>query len=92
MKCCFLFLFRVQESAYWSMNMNAYKFGFSGLGSSSYCGPYEVNDHLARTEVSRSGWEYPSTMDEEPSTTDSHSHSQSEGDAVMGVHAIPEEC
>ncbi|XP_059443403.1 E3 ubiquitin-protein ligase BIG BROTHER [Corylus avellana] len=79
-----------QESAYWSMNMNSYKFGFSGLGSSSYYGPSEVNDHLARMEVSRSGWEYPSTMDEEPATTDSHS--QSEGDAVMGVHAIPEEC
>ena len=86
----FSFLFCVQESAYWSMNMNSYKFGFSGLGSSSYYGPLEVNDHLARMEVSRSGWEYPSTMDEEPATTDSHS--ESEGDAVMGVHAIPEEC
>jgi E3 ubiquitin-protein ligase BIG BROTHER-like protein len=72
------------------MNMNSYKFGFSGLGSSSYYGPSEVNDHLVRMEVSRSGWEYPSTMDEEAVTTDSHS--QSEGDAVMGVHAILEEC
>lgn len=70
------------------MNMNSYKFGFSGMGSTSYCGPYEVNDHLSRTEFSRSGWEYSSTIHEEPATTASHSHS--EGDAVMGVHAIPD--
>ncbi|KAB1224732.1 E3 ubiquitin ligase BIG BROTHER [Morella rubra] len=77
-----------QESAYWSMNMNSYKFGMSGPGSTSYYGPYEVNDHLSRMEASRSVWEYPSTMHQEPATTDS----QSEGDVVLGVHAIPEEC
>lgn len=69
------------------MNMHSYKFGISGLGN-TYYGPYEVNDHLPRAEVSRSAWDYPSTINEEPATTDS----QSEGDAVMGVHAIPEEC
>ncbi|GMY22416.1 E3 ubiquitin-protein ligase BIG BROTHER-like [Fagus crenata] len=76
-----------QESAYWSMNMHSYKFGVSGPGS-TYYGSYEVNDHLPRAEVSRSAWEYPPTINEEPATTDS----QSEGDAVMGVHATPEEC
>lgn len=70
------------------MNMNSYKFGMSGPGSTSYYGPYEVNDHLSRMEASRSVWEYPSTMHQESATTDS----QSEGDVVLGVHAIPEEC
>lgn len=76
-----------QESVYWSMNMHSYKFGLSGPGN-TYYGPYEVNDHLPRAEASRSAWDYPSTINEEPATTDS----QSEGDAAMGVHAIPEEC
>lgn len=83
----FSYFLSVQESVYWSMNMHSYKFGISGPGN-TYYGPYEVNDHLPRAEVSRSAWDYPSTINEEPATTDS----QSEGDAVMGVHAIPEEC
>lgn len=79
----------IQESVYWSMNMNSYKFGFSGPGSTSYYGPYEVNDHLPRMDVSRRAWECPSMMNtEEPPTTDS----QLEGDAVMEVHDTPEEC
>jgi E3 ubiquitin-protein ligase BIG BROTHER-like protein len=78
----------IQDNAYWSMNMNAYKFGFSGLGSTSYYSPYEVNDNLPRMDVSRMAWEYPSVVSaEEPTTTDT----QFEGDANMGVHAIPEE-
>ncbi|KAG2668642.1 hypothetical protein I3843_14G001200 [Carya illinoinensis] len=76
-----------QESAYWSTNMSSYKFGLSGPGS-SYYGPYEVNEHLPRTEVSMSVWEYPSTMNQEHAFADS----QSEGDAIMGVDSIPEEC
>ncbi|XP_040991163.1 E3 ubiquitin-protein ligase BIG BROTHER-like isoform X3 [Juglans microcarpa x Juglans regia] len=76
-----------QESAYWSMNMNSYKFGFSAPGS-TYYGHYEASDNLPRMEVSRGAWEYPSTMNQEHASTDS----QSEGDAVMGVHSIPEEC
>ncbi|KAL5543399.1 hypothetical protein UlMin_007183 [Ulmus minor] len=61
-----------QESLYWSMNMNAYKFGFPGPASTSYCGPYEVNDHLPRVDVSRMVWEYPSVMNtEELPATDS---------------------
>ncbi|XP_048232157.1 E3 ubiquitin-protein ligase BIG BROTHER isoform X2 [Ricinus communis] len=79
---------QVQENAYWSMNMNAYKYGFSGPGS-TYYDPYEVNDNLPRMDVSRSTWEYPSVVNmEEATTTDT----QSEGDAVVGVHASPEEC
>ncbi|KAL5550202.1 hypothetical protein UlMin_000378 [Ulmus minor] len=54
-----------QESLYWSMNMNAYKFGFPGPASTSYCGPYEVNDHLPRVDVSRMVWEYPLVMNTE---------------------------
>lgn len=79
----------VQESVYWSMNMNSYKFGFSGPGSTSYYGAYEVNDHFPRMDVSRRAWEYPSMMNtEEPPTTDS----QLEEDVIMGVHDTPEEC
>ncbi|KAG6792911.1 hypothetical protein POTOM_002074 [Populus tomentosa] len=77
-----------QDNAYWSMNMNGYKFGFSGLESTSYYSPYEVNDNLPRMDVSRMAWEYPSVVSaEELTTTDT----QFEGDANMGVHAIPEE-
>lgn len=79
----------IQESVYWSMNMNPYKFGFTGSGSTSYYGPYEVNDHLPRMDVSRRTWECPSIMNiEEPPTTDS----QLGEDADMGVHDTPEEC
>ncbi|KAJ6905351.1 hypothetical protein NC652_023181 [Populus alba x Populus x berolinensis] len=77
-----------QDSAYWPMNMNAYKFGFSGPGSTSYYSPYEVNDNLPIMDVSRTAWEYPSVVNaEEPTTTDT----QFEGDEDMGVHAIHEE-
>ncbi|KAK6933782.1 Zinc finger, RING-type [Dillenia turbinata] len=59
-----------QESMYWSMNSNSYKFGYSGLGS-TYCSSYELNDHLRRTEVSRRAWEYPLAMQiEEPNTVE----------------------
>lgn len=76
-----------QENVYWSMSMNAYKFGFSGMESTLYC-PYEVNDHLPRTDVSRRTWDYPSMLNsEEPATLDM----QPGGDAVVGMHAIPEE-
>ncbi|KAI5576575.1 hypothetical protein Peur_036530 [Populus x canadensis] len=77
-----------QDSAYWPMNMNAYKFGFSGPGSTSYYSPYEVNDNLPIMDISRTAWEYPSVVNaEEPTTTDT----QFEGDEDMGVHAIHEE-
>lgn len=79
----------VQENAYWSMNMNAYRYGFSGPGSTSYYSPYEVNDNLPRMDISRTAWEYPSVViAEEPTTADT----QFEGEAVMGVQTITEEC
>lgn len=84
----FSFQCSIQDSAYWPMNMNAYKFGFSGPGSTSYYSPYEVNDNLPIMDVSRTAWEYPSVVNaEEPTTTDT----QFEGDEDMGVHAIHEE-
>ena len=78
----------IQENLYWSMNMNSYKFGFSGPGS-TYYGAYEVNEHVPGIEVSRSAWEYPSSMIvEEPTTVET----LPTGNAVMNEHAIPEEC
>ncbi|XP_050212294.1 E3 ubiquitin-protein ligase BIG BROTHER [Mercurialis annua] len=77
---------QVQEYAYWSMNMNAYKYGFSG---NTYYDSYEVNDNVPRIDLSRATWEHPSALNiEEPTNIDT----QSEGDAVVGVHASPEEC
>ena len=77
------------------MNMNSYKFGYSGPESTSYYGSYEVNDHLPRMDVSRRAWEYPSMVTEESLPT---TNSQPEGDenadadAEAEVHATPEEC
>ncbi|CAK9139348.1 unnamed protein product [Ilex paraguariensis] len=78
-----------QETAYWSMNMNSYKFGLPGPGSTSYYGLYEINDYLPRMDFSRRAWEYPSMANiEEPITIDV----QSGGSASSSMHAIPEEC
>ncbi|KAH1222997.1 E3 ubiquitin ligase BIG BROTHER [Glycine max] len=79
-----------QESVYWSMNMNPYKFGLSGPGSTSYYSSYEVNGHLPRMEIDRAEWEYPSTITtvEEPATTDSPPRR----DGVTNMQTIPEEC
>ncbi|WCJ18948.1 RING/U-box superfamily protein [Euphorbia peplus] len=78
---------QIQENAYWSTNMNAYKYGFSGPGSTSYYAPYEVNDNLPSMDVGRATWGYPSVVDvEEPTTADTHS----EEDASL-LHTSPEE-
>ncbi|XLS69217.1 hypothetical protein HN51_020240 [Arachis hypogaea] len=78
-----------QECVYWSMNMNQYKFGLSGPGSTSYYGSYEVNDHLPRMEINRAEWEYPSvTITEEPATADSPPIRE----GVTSMQTIPEEC
>lgn len=80
----------VHESVYWSMNMNPYKFGLSGPGSTSYYGSYEVNDLYPRMEMNRGEWEYPSTLTvEEPATT---TDSPSRRDGAADMHTIPEEC
>ncbi|KAK7283881.1 hypothetical protein RIF29_13629 [Crotalaria pallida] len=78
-----------QESDYWSMNMNPYKFGMSGPGSTSYYGCYEVSGHLPRMEINREEWEYPSVMiTEEPVTADSPPRR----DGTTSMQTIPEEC
>ncbi|PSS26463.1 E3 ubiquitin ligase BIG BROTHER like [Actinidia chinensis var. chinensis] len=77
-----------QENAYWLMNINSYKFGVPGQGS-SYFDPYEVNDHLSRMDINRSAWDYPSALNvEEPPEIDTYSGET----RVLNMHAIPEEC
>ncbi|GFP95536.1 E3 ubiquitin ligase big brother [Phtheirospermum japonicum] len=49
-----------QESQYWSMHMNSYKYGVSGQESTSYYGLYENVDHGQRMDFSRRAWDYPS--------------------------------
>lgn len=78
-----------QENVYWSMNMNPYKFGFSGPESTYYYGEYEENYHLPRVDAGRRTWEYGSTMNtDEPTNTDT----QCEGESTINVLATPEEC
>ncbi|KAL3622499.1 hypothetical protein CASFOL_033910 [Castilleja foliolosa] len=48
-----------QESQYWAMHMNSYKYGVSGQ-ESTYYGVYENVDHGQRMDFSRRAWEYPS--------------------------------
>lgn len=85
--CCHML--SMQESVYWSMNMNPYKFGLAGLGSLSYYDSYEVNEHFPRMEVNWGEWEYPSTVTvDEPATIDSPSGR----DGVTSMQTIPEEC
>ncbi|KAF2293597.1 hypothetical protein GH714_003160 [Hevea brasiliensis] len=76
-------------SAHWIMNMNVYKYGFSGPGSASYYNSYEVYDNLSRINVGRGAWEYPSVVNVQEPTS---AGTQSEGDAVASVHTLPEEC
>ena len=60
----------IQEAAYWSMNMHSYKFGLPGPGGASYYGPYEVNSHFPRMDMSRRPWDYPlMTNSDVPPTT-----------------------
>ncbi|RID64754.1 hypothetical protein BRARA_D00004 [Brassica rapa] len=47
-----------QDSLYWTMNTNAYKFGFSGSDNASFYGSYDLNDHLSRMSIGRTNWEY----------------------------------
>ncbi|KAL6964835.1 RING-type E3 ubiquitin transferase [Sarracenia purpurea var. burkii] len=79
--------FHEQENAYWSMNINSYKFEVPGQGS-AYFDYYEVNDHLSRMDINRRTWEYPSALNvEEPIAIDMVSG----GNTVLTMHAIPEE-
>ncbi|CAI0405245.1 unnamed protein product [Linum tenue] len=78
------------DNSYWSMNMNAYKYGFSsGPESTSYYDHYEVNDNLPAVDVTRRAWEYPSVANAQEPTTEVHSQEET---TVTDVHTIPEEC
>lgn len=60
--CCCLHKFPYfaysQDSLYWTMNTNAYKFGFSGSDNAAFYGSYDLNDHLSRMSIGRTNWEY----------------------------------
>lgn len=78
-----------QESAYWSANMNLYRFGTSGYGGTTFYTPYEVNNNIPRVDVSRRTWEYPSAISmESPIAVDA----QIENNLVTGVDTVIEEC
>ncbi|CAN8280555.1 unnamed protein product [Cochlearia groenlandica] len=47
-----------QDNMYWTMNTNAYKFGFSGSDHSSFYGSYDMSDHLSRMSIGRTNWDY----------------------------------
>nr|GMC86472.1 E3 ubiquitin ligase BIG BROTHER [Ipomoea batatas] len=59
--------FHNEETTYWSMNMNWYKFGFSGMENSYYT-PYECSSHLSTMDLTeQQPWNYPVMMNvEEP--------------------------
>ncbi|KAJ8748830.1 hypothetical protein K2173_011388 [Erythroxylum novogranatense] len=66
----------LQENAYWSLNMNAYKFGFSGPGTTAYYDTHYGNNNLPRMDTAGRAWEYPSPSVvniEEPTITDTNS-------------------
>lgn len=82
-------MFPVQETAYWAMNMNSYKFGLSTPVTPPYYGLYGVNEYLPRMDLSRRAWEYPSmSYNEEPSATEIIP----EENAALTMQVIPEEC
>ncbi|KAG8391259.1 hypothetical protein BUALT_Bualt01G0169500 [Buddleja alternifolia] len=89
-----------QESAYWSMHMNSYKYELSGSESTSYYGFYENNDNATRMDFSRRAWEYPSmTTAEEPIAVDIPAEESTvvavdlptEQNTVSVVHSTPED-
>ncbi|KAG2288222.1 hypothetical protein Bca52824_047826 [Brassica carinata] len=71
-----------QDSLYWTMNTNAYKFGFSGSDNAAFYGSYDLNDHLSRMSIGRTNWEYHLPMvnvDESvPRSGDTDDHSDAE--------------
>ncbi|KAL0725221.1 hypothetical protein Bca4012_039820 [Brassica carinata] len=79
-----------QDSLYWTMNTNAYKFGFSGSSdnASSFYGSYDMNDHLSRMSIGRTNWEYLPMVNVDESVP--RSVHQIGGDT--DDHSGPEEC
>lgn len=79
--------FFIQESAYWSLHMNSYRYGLSS-SESMYYGVYEDNDSAPRMDFSRRAWEYPSmATTEDPITVDI----PSEQSTTSAVHTVVEE-
>ncbi|GMH20607.1 hypothetical protein Nepgr_022448 [Nepenthes gracilis] len=77
-----------QGSAYWSMNMNSYRFELYEPGSTSYNGSFEVDDCIPTAEVNTRDWEYPSAMYiDEPVSLDL----QCEENAASSPQNSPEE-
>lgn len=78
-----------QESVYWSMHMNSYKYGQTGQ-EGIYYGHYEdnVNDHAPRMDFNRRVWEYSSMATTEDPITVGRPPEQSTN---LEVHSIPEE-
>ncbi|CAI0430996.1 unnamed protein product [Linum tenue] len=78
------------DNSYWSLNMNAYKYGFSsGPESTSYYDHYEVNANSPTMDVTRRAWEYPSVANAQEPTTQVHSEEET---TVTDVNTIPEDC
>ncbi|KAL8500794.1 hypothetical protein ACS0TY_020394 [Phlomoides rotata] len=76
-----------EESAYWSMHMNSYRYGLSG-SESTYYGVYEDNGPVPGLDFNRRAWEYPSmTTAEDPITVDI----PSEQSTISTLHSIQEE-
>nr|GLL41929.1 E3 ubiquitin ligase BIG BROTHER [Ipomoea trifida] len=81
------------ETTYWSMNMNWYKFGFSGMENSYYT-PYECSSHLSTMDLTeQQPWNYPAMMNvEEPVAVETVEtvESTSEENTAPSVDANPE--
>ncbi|XP_068637854.1 E3 ubiquitin-protein ligase BIG BROTHER isoform X2 [Aristolochia californica] len=80
-----------QDCTYWPMHTNAYKYGLSGSGSTSYYGQShtnDVSDHLLRTEGGRRTWDSPSSISYEEPQSVVHGR----GPANFSSHTTSEEC
>ncbi|EOA25194.1 hypothetical protein CARUB_v10018505mg [Capsella rubella] len=82
------------DNLYWTMNTNAYKFGFSGSDNPSFYNSYDMTDHLSRMSIGRTNWEYhPMVNVDDPDITlarsvqigDSDEHSEAE-DCIANEH------
>lgn len=77
-----------QESTYWPMNMNSYRFQLSNPESTAYYGYFEETNHSPRPDVSQRSWNYSPAMHvEEPSSVDLPYEGQ---DAVASTQDSPD--
>lgn len=81
-----------EEATYWTMNMNWYKFGFSGM-ESSYYNPYVSGNHLSTMDFSGQqhlNYHVMTNAQEPPASVDIV-ESTSEENAVPSADANPED-